>query len=73
MIAAYSKRARGENRGTEPRLVMIYDLARIWNVLPAEIKRLPKREVDEMIIMANLYYQYGTPEEPKEVKRRGYK
>ena len=52
---------------------MIYDLARIWNVLPAEIKRLPKREVDEMIIMANLYYQYGTPEEPKEVKRRGYK
>ena len=50
---------------------MIYDLARIWHVLPADIKSLPKREVDEMIEMTNYYYQFGIPEQPKEVKRHG--
>lgn len=49
---------------------MVYDLARIWGVLPWEIKNLPKKEVDEMIEMANLYYQFGMPE-AKEVKRNG--
>ena len=50
---------------------MIYDLARAWHVLPAEIKSLPKSEVDEMVMMTNWYYQYGIPDQPnKEVNRR---
>ena len=49
---------------------MVYDLARIWGVLPWQIKNLPKREVDEMLEMTSMYFQYGIPEQPKEVKRR---